>query len=190
MSKVGIVYKLCCNDTDITEEYIGSTKNFNRRRTQHKSVCNNENNNAYNYYVYEFIRSNGGFDNWRMIQLEVVNYETRRDLEAFERKWIEQLKPKLNKIIPTRTGKEYREQHKDKIKEYREDNKDKIKEYYEQNKDKIKEQQKEYYENNKETVKEYQSQKVKCIYCDIEIRTDSLIRHNKSKKHIYNYIYY
>ena len=79
MSKSGTIYKLCCNDTDITEEYVGSTKNFNRRRASHKSNCNNEKSKEYNYNVYHFIRVNGGFNNWRMIQLEVVNYETKRE---------------------------------------------------------------------------------------------------------------
>lgn len=159
MSKSGTVYKLCCVDTDIEECYVGSTKNFNRRRTSHKSVCNNEKNNYYNLYVYQFIRDNGGFNNWSMIQLEVVNYETKRDLEAHERRWIEQLKPKLNKYIPVRTRQEYKEYQK----EYQKDKKDNIKEYQKQyqkdNKDKIKQYQKqynkEYQKNNRDKIKQY-----------------------------------
>jgi hypothetical protein len=228
MSKSGIVYKLCCVDTDITEEYIGSTKNFTRRRTAHKTCCNNEKSHQYNYYVYQFIRSNGGWQNWRMIQLEVVNYNTKQDLEAHERRWIEQLKPKLNKAIPGRTYKEYYEENKIKIsernKEFRKQNKeyvskqDRIK--YEKNKDKILEQRKKYYNKNKDNViervkiyekknkdklkeyrkkyneenrhkiMEYKKQKVKCVYCDIDLRNCSLTRHNKTGRHIYNYIYY
>ena len=159
MSKSGTVYKLCCVDTDITEEYVGSTKNFNRRKTNHKTNCNNEKSNKYNMYFYQFIRDTGGFSNWSMIQLEVVNYETKRDLEAHERRWIEQLKPKLNKNIPGRTVKEYYENNKDKFKEhnkeYYENNKDTIKEYLKNNKDTIKQYQKEYYKDNKDKKKEY-----------------------------------
>ena len=233
MSKSGIVYKLCCVDTDITEEYIGSTKNFTRRRTEHKSRCHHESGEKYNFYLYQFIRENGGWDNWRMIQLEAVKYDTKRDLEAHERRWIEQLKPELNKNMPGRTRqeyykqnkeemdvyykeykeqntdkikkyqkeyrgenkekmdvyyKEYREQNKDKIKKYREENKDKIKKYREENKDKIKEYQKEYRGGNKNKIKD--KHKVKCIYCDIELRKNSLYNHNNTQKHIYNYIYY
>jgi len=239
MSKSGTIYKLCCNDTDITEEYVGSTKNFNRRRSAHKSVCNNEKNIHYNCYVYQFIRENEGWDNWRMIQLEAVNYETRRDLEAHERRWIELLKPKLNKQIPTRTIQEWYQDNKENInekhKEYYNDNKENIKEkhkeYYNDNKENIKEKHKEYYNDNKENInekkkeyneinkekrnnenrvyyqknknkkkeyyiqykdkiKEYRKQKIKCIYCDIELRKDSLHKHNKSGRHIYNYIHY
>ena len=198
MSKSGIIYKLCCNDTDITEEYVGSTKNFNRRKAEHKTNCNNEKYNKYGFYVYQFIRSNGGFNNWIMIQLESVNYETKRDLEAHERRWIELLKPRLNKNIPTRTKKEWGKDNKDKIqkqkKEYIKQNKDKIfdqkKEYIEKNKDKIQKQKKNFYEQNKDKILEQHKHKVKCIYCDSEIRNTGLTRHNKTEKHIYNYIYY
>lgn len=179
MSKSGIVYKLCCVDTDISEIYIGSTKNFNRRRTNHKSICNNENDKRYNYPVYQFIRANRGFNNWRMIQLETVNYDTKRDLEAHERRWIEQLKPELNKLIPLRTIKEWYEQNRDKLLEQ-------MKEHYEQNKEK----KKEFYEQNKDKLNEYKRQKVKCIYCDTEYRRSDLSKHNKTGRHIYNYIYY
>jgi hypothetical protein len=179
MSKSGIVYKLCCVDTDITEEYVGSTKNFNRRRTAHKSCCNNENSKEYNKYVYQFIRANGGFNNWRMIQLEVVNYETKRDLEAHERRWIEQLKPELNKQLPSRTRQEYYEKNKEKILEQ-------IKQYKEKNKDNINKKNKEYREQNKDNI----NKKIKCIYCDIDLSNRSLSYHNKTGKHIYNYIYY
>jgi hypothetical protein len=158
MSKSGIVYKLCCVDTDIERIYIGSTKNFARRKCNHKSNCNNEKSKEYNYNVYQFIRENGGFYNWQMIQLEVVNYETKRDLEAHERRWIEQLKPKLNKQIPMRTKQEWIDDNvemiKEKKKQYYQDNADKFKHYYQDNSDKIKEKRKQYYQDNGEKIKE------------------------------------
>lgn len=181
MSKSGIVYKLCCVDTDITEEYVGSTKNFNRRRTLHKTVCNNKNANNYNLYVYQFIRDNGGWNNWRMIQLEVVNYDTRRDLEAQERRWIEQIKPKLNKNIPTRNVKEYREANKDKVKEYNKD-------YYEIYKAQLKKRQKEYYSDNKDKVKQYRldnKEKIKEQQKQYRlVNRDKLIEYDKHYKEI------
>ena len=175
-----IIYKLCCKDTNITDIYVGSTTAFKNRKYQHKMGCNNEKGKSYNYKVYIFIRDNGGFENWDMIEIERFNAIDKRDLEKRERVYIESLKATLNKQIPTQTykewkeknkdklkeyrelnkdkikeqQKEYRENYKDKIKEYREKNKDKIKEYYENNKDKIKEQQKEYRENNNDKIKE------------------------------------
>ena len=121
-----IIYKLCCKDVDITDIYIGSTTNFKQRKTKHKNVCNNEKKRYYNSNVYKYIRCNGGFDNWDMIQIEQYKATDKRDLESRERYYIETLKSKLNSYIPTRT-----------IKEYYEDNKEKVKEYYENNKQKI-----------------------------------------------------
>ena len=208
MNNTGTIYKLCCVDTNITEEYVGSTKNFRHRKWQHKSNCNNEKGSRYNLYVYQFIRANGGFNNWIMIQLEVVNYETKRDLEAHERRWIELVKPKLNKNIPTRTkqewyednneynkqyyndnkeillekAKEYRKNNKELINQYYQDNKkilsDKAKQWYNNNKEKLLEKRKEYYNNNKEKLLETHT-----CECGGKYDYKNKSRHFKTKKH-------
>jgi hypothetical protein len=137
----GIIYKLACKDVAITDVYVGSTTNFRRRKQGHKSKCCNENDKGHNIYVYTFIRSNGGWGNWDMIQIEEYSCENKRELHARERHWVEQLGAGLNKQTPARTQaeyqKQYREDNKDKIKQYNENNKDKRKLYYEANKDKI-----------------------------------------------------
>ena len=82
--------------------------------------------------------------------------------------------------------KKYYEDNTEKIKEtnkkYREDNTEKIKEknkkYREGNADKIKENKKKYYEDNVEKNKE----KICCDICGAFVRTDSIRRHQKSKK--------
>ena len=61
------IYKICCKDLSVKDVYVGSTTNFVQRcqrRRDHKAVCNNEKGRDYNYYVYQFIRENGGWDNW------------------------------------------------------------------------------------------------------------------------------
>ena len=136
------IYKLCCINANITEIYIGSTTNLRRRKSEHKNTCNNENGKQYNYKVYKFIRENGGFENWDMIEVEKVNATDKKDLEKHERRVIEELKPVLNCRIPDRTIKEWRTDNADKIKENN-------KEYYEKNIDKIKEQRKEYRSNKR-----------------------------------------
>ena len=145
----GIIYKIACNDTTITDCYVGSTTNFKQRKARHKNVCNKETNKAYNLRVYKFIRDNGGWQNWSMVEIEKYPCNDKRELEARERYWLETLKASLNHNIPTRTQKEYH-------KEYYEENKDKIKEY--QKTDKRKEQQKEYHEKNRDTIKEYKKE--------------------------------
>ena len=177
MSKTGIIYKIVCNDLEIKECYVGSTINFRSRKHDHKKRCNNPNSDKYNINVYKFIRDNKGWDNWDMIQIEEYKFNNRRELNARKRYWIETLNAKLNVIIPTRTNKEYYEQHKEQIrkkakdyaknnpelikeqsKKYRTNNKEKIKEkdkkYYENNKEKIKQKNTEYFENNKDQIRE------------------------------------
>ena len=61
----------------------------------------------------------------------------------------------INKQIPGRTEREYREDNKDKSKEYREKNKEKTKEYQKEYREDNKEKIKDYYKNHLEKQKEY-----------------------------------
>jgi len=167
----GLIYKLCSNDTDIKDIYVGSTTSFKHRKYNHKSICYNEKNKNYNSYVYKFIRENGGWEAWNMILVESYPCKTRLELEKREREIIEQLKSTLNKNIPTRTKKEYCY-----------DNKEHRKEYNEKNKEKLKEQRKEYLIKNKEKIAEYNKQTITCE-CGAITRKSHLERHKKSKKH-------
>ena len=154
-----VVYKLCCKDPSIPDEYIGSTTCRYRRKNSHKSICCNENSKGYNLYVYQFIRENGGFDNWIMIILEEYPCENKRQLEMRERYWIEERKSTLNRRIPLRENQEIIQYREEQIKKYRNENKEEIKEYQdkyrEENKEQIREQQKKYKKENKEEIKEY-----------------------------------
>lgn len=165
-----IIYKICCKDINILDCYIGHTTNFTKRKNQHKSVCNNITDDNYNRYVYTVIRDNGGWDNWNMIQLEEFSCNNKREAEAKEREWIENLKPTLNKNMPYSLYAENPEKYKqewyeekkevilEKRKQHYEENKDeillKVKQYAEENKDKIKDYQDEYREKNKEKLAE------------------------------------
>ena len=164
----GLIYKLCCKDPTITNIYIGSTTNMRTRKNRHKHSCNNPNSKEYNYKVYQMIRECGGFDNWNIILVEYVNATSKQELEKEERVVIELLKPTLNCVIPTRTHKEYYEDHKEKILKYSNDfyhknkNLEDRRQKYNQNKEKILEKLKEYRQNNKEqksaTDKKYREQ--------------------------------
>jgi len=159
-----IIYKLKKNDDfDDNNIYIGSTSDFKNRKYQHKTACNNEKWKHYKCPVYQFIRDNGGWDEWVMIAIEQYSCNNKKELETRERYHIDLLRPILNKNIPTRTYKEYRVDNKVKVakkmKEWCEANKEKIAEYhkerYENNKEIINQKHKEYYKNNKEYSKEH-----------------------------------
>ena len=142
------IYKICCKDTTIKDIYIGSTCNFIKRKYQHKSSCHNENTKKYNLKVYQFIRDNGGWFNWDMIQIKEFSCENKREKETEERKHIEELKSTLNSNIPTRSKKEWTETNINKVKKQR-------KEYKSKNKEKINKKNKEWYKKNLEKGKEY-----------------------------------
>ena len=96
------IYKICCNDLDIQDIYVGSTTNFKSRKRQHKESCNNSKSSHYNINVYNFIRDKGGWDNWSMILLKELSCNNKMELRAEERKFYEELKPKLNIQTPNR----------------------------------------------------------------------------------------
>ena len=206
------IYMIKCNDENIKDTYIGSTKDFKSRFIKHKSNCNNIKSEKYNLKVYKFIRDNGGFNNWNMIKLEEFITDNNQEKLKKEKYYIKLYESNLNSYSPLRTIEEYKEwyednkeQIKEQKKEWYEDNKEKRKkqnkEWYENNKEKIKEHKKEYYEKNKEKLKEYYEtnkkyrednkeqisekgkEKIKCD-CGSIIRKDSLKRHKKTKKHL------
>ena len=158
-----VIYKLLKKDDfDNLNIYIGSSCNFRNRKCRHKFNTNSEKSKNYYMDLYTYIRNNGGFDEWTMIQIENFKCNTKKELEARERYWVELLKPKLNSRVPNRTLNECRldniERYKKKKREYYEKNKKEINEkgkiYRENNKEKLTEKKKLYYENNKEEIAE------------------------------------
>ena len=90
----GIIYKLCCDG--VNEFYIGSSFSYQSRKWQHKSKCNNTNTKVYNRNIYQYIRANGGFDNWKFEILEENEFENKEALHIREQYYIGLLKPILN----------------------------------------------------------------------------------------------
>ncbi len=145
--------------------------------------------------VYHYIRENGNWYNWDMIEIERFEAIDANDAKKRERYWIETLKSSLNCRIECRTQKEWYENNKqilkEKSKEYRDKNKEiikeKRKEYRQTHKELITKQQKTKYENNKEKYLEKAKEKGKIkVICDCgcEVSHQSLSKHRKSKKHI------
>jgi hypothetical protein len=170
-----LIYKLCCNDPTITDEYYGHTTDKIRRKIQHKYSCNNPN-KYYNSYVYQFIRENGGWENWSMIVVEEYPCENKNQAEVRERFWIETQQSTLNKVIPTRTKQEWCEEHKEEILEKR-------KQYYDEHKEEMLEKRKQYYDEHKEEIREQRNQPFDCE-CGGSYTNRHKSRHMKTQKHL------
>ena len=147
-----VIYKICCNDVAITDIYVGSTTSFQKRKSQHKCACNNENNRNHKYYVYDFIRGRDGWDNWSMIVEEDFPCDSKNQLHTRERYHVENLHATLNKYIPTRTHQEWYEDNAEHIKEYQKD-------YYKDNTEHIKQ----YKQKNAEHFKQYRKENAEHI---------------------------
>ena len=176
------IYKLCCKNVDVKEIYIGSTTNFKRRKNAHKTICNNENHNSYNVNVYQYIRNNGGWANFDMIEIKKVNCIDRRELCKIEREFIEKYNSKLNQALPYITEEEKKTYKKN----YDETNKEKIKQrvknYYINNKEQVLKSTAEYREKNKEQINERRRQKINCD-CGSIVNKSVIARHNTTSKH-------
>jgi len=153
-----IIYKLCCNDTGVTQIYVGSTTDWTRRKSNHKRICNNETHKYYNFKNYQFIRANGGWDNWKMIQIEAYPCNNKREAEARERYWYEILGAQLNSQCPFITPEEKKECQKKYDLKNKEKKAERDKQYYLANKEKLAEQKRQYNLANKKQLKEYQRQ--------------------------------
>ncbi len=202
MPKVPMDYSKCCiyKIEHIDNEslvYVGHTTNFDKRKTQHKSNCKNDNGKHYNFKVYQMIRENGGWEKFLMLEVEKYPCADKREAERRENEVMKELKSSMNtnKSFITQEMSEYHKEYhtnyyelhklkiKERSKEYKKNNKLKIqerdKDYRDNNKLKIQKKKKDYREANKLKLNE----KVKCE-CGCEINKSNLNRHQARKKHL------
>ena len=97
--------------------YVGHTTNFSKRKGSHKSICKNENNKNYNLKVYQMIRDNGGFDMFKMIEVEKYPCKDKREAERREYEVMKELKANMNAIKSFLTEEERKEYNKEYFKE-------------------------------------------------------------------------
>jgi adenylate kinase family enzyme len=154
--KNGKIYKIIDNKTE--NIYIGSTcvSTLALRLARHRNSYKNYLKGGSNYVTSFKILENNDYS---IVLLEEFPCETKDQLLARERYYIEN-NDCINKCIPTRTKKEWKEQN-------REQNKDYFKKYQEQNQD---------------TLKKYKNKKFSCecggCYTNVNKAT-----HLKSIKH-------
>ena len=106
-----IFYKFCCKNNNVLNCYVGHTRKFNRRKSEHKSRCNNEKDKKYDFKLYQLIRVNGGFDNWNMIDIHKEFCKNKRECEIVQ----QELKVQNTSDMNTRKSFSYDKEYYEKI---------------------------------------------------------------------------
>ena len=156
-----IIYKLVHKeDYEDTNVYIGSTSNFIKRRYSHKSCCLNKDDRKYNMRKYQYIRANGGWEEWNMIEVEKYPCVDKREAESREEYWRKHFNAKLNTIRAFLSEEEQVE----------------VEKIFKENK------KKKYLENREEVLKDF-SKKITCECGHIGAK-NNISRHIKTQKHL------
>jgi len=162
----GKIYKIeAINGDENDDIYIGSTTQqyLSQRMEKHRSGYKSWKEEKRNYVTSFGLFDKHGVDNCRIVLIEVYPCNIKEELHAREAFHIRATK-NVNKYIPLRTDKEYREDNKESIIEYRKKNYEenriefieKAQTYYTDNKEDILEKRKEYYKENLEDIREKQ----------------------------------
>ena len=145
------------------ECYVGSTKNFKRRMSDHKQKSNCLiNDKHYNMKVYQSIRE-VGWNNIDVMIIDKIIYNSKHEALDMETKYMLMFNAKLNSCYPKRSRKIYMIENKEKVsnyhKLYNQKHKEKKqiykKEYYEKHKEERSKKDKINREKNIDTIREY-----------------------------------
>ena len=97
-------------------KYIGSSVGFKHRIYEHKSNCYNLKREHYNNKIYQYIRANGKWEDYKFKIIDVYYTITKKILNRIEGEYIRYfgLDNLLNCEIAGRTDLEYRNDNKEK----------------------------------------------------------------------------
>jgi hypothetical protein len=144
-----IIYKLVHNeDYENKNIYIGSTTDFVKRKCSHKAFCNNENSKGYNNKKYQYIRDNGGWESFYMIEVEKYPCNDGNEARQREEYWRCYFNANLNDMRAYRTEQEKKDYYQNRQEAILKQKK----EYYLANRDKILKSKKIYYNDNKNII--------------------------------------
>ena len=155
---LGIIYLIKHKTDDTKKVYVGSTNNLKNRINEHKSTCNNEKSKNYNLNLYQYIRENGGINEYQFIILECYVCNFKHELYYKEDDYIKIYDNNLNSKRAYLTRQEYKKRLNEKCKKYRDKNKQII---------------------NEQRKKE----KITCE-CGSIVRKNDITRHLRTLKHI------
>lgn len=154
--ELGSVYELRHQNNTNLLPYVGKTIDFDVRKRHHKYNCNNPNSPEYNCEKYKYIRANGGWDAWYMIEIYYGS-----DFEQMEK---DLLKANFDGYINSeQTGRT--------MDEWREDNKEVRLKY-----------NAERYQTKKEEIRKYQNKKIPCKKCGAVVSRSGMACHMRTQK--------
>lgn len=168
-----VMYKILCDDDDSDFLYIGHTTNFVKRKCAHKSFTNGIENNR---KLYRLIRANGGWTNFRMLEIEKYACNDKREAEAREDALMQELTPNMNSYRACRNKEQYYQDNKKTISEN-------SKKYYQHTRQARLDYETKYYADNKAKIKALAARQYVCK-CGSSCRTGEKSKHFKSKKHL------
>jgi hypothetical protein len=145
------IYKIYCTLSTINEFYIGSSAEYEKRCILHKSNVTNINSPMYGYKLYNYIRNNGGWNNFTVEVLEKYPCKNRKELNIREEWWKQQEQPTLNERKAHRTEED-------------------LKDYTSQ-----------YYKVNKTHIRANANQVIQCSNCDKTYTKENKTHHQKTK---------
>ena len=111
MPKIPIDYsKYCIYKIENIENdnlvYVGHTTNWDKRKTAHNSNCINKREPKYNLKLYQMIRDNGGWDMFKMVEVEKCPCKDKREAERRGNELIKELRANMNSYRSFTTGEE------------------------------------------------------------------------------------
>ena len=105
-----LIYKIVCNDSLVADFYLGyTTLGYRVLCDRFKQRCKKS-----KWFVCEFIRNHGGFQNWNIERLAIMSLCSAVQARIELRKHFDADPPTLNRHLPTRTAKEYAQTERNK----------------------------------------------------------------------------
>jgi len=160
----GLIYKLKCKDTNITEVYYGSTCDFPDRYNEHRRQCIIPTSKEYNSKKYKFIREHGGWEGWTMMKVKNFPCNSKDELETEEDKYIVIGLSAEGGCLNTNRARRTKEQ------------------YYNDNNVRLKLKQIKYRKDNIDAIRKKEKIKYTCE-CGDTLTKSKKARHNRTKKH-------
>jgi len=144
-------YRIVNINGDVDMCYVGSSSDIKQRKRLHKSDCYNIKKKIYNSKLYRTMRDNGGFDEFKFIEIGYKDGITKNEACIIEEEYRLKLRANLNSCKCILTEAERETYSKD----WYNKNKERIKENNNKNKEAISKKKSLYYQANKDKIKQY-----------------------------------